>query len=215
MTSRIAASSPRLAARVAGALYVVIFVSAPSGAATATPATMVINLLCDSGVALLFYHLLQPVSGRLAFFAALSRIVFVAVMTLVSLNYFGALPFLPGAHSAASFNQGYGIALIPFGLHCALIGYLIWNSTFLPRILGALMILAGAGYLIFIWPSLGNRLFFPYIVVLGVAGEGALTLWLLIMGVNAQRWCAQNESGAGARLSDEALEFHQKKRRIS
>ena len=51
-----------------------------------------------------------------------------------------------------------------------------------------LMALAGVGYLIFLWPALGDRLFFPYIVVPGVAGEGSLTLWLLVMGVNDMRW---------------------------
>jgi hypothetical protein len=86
--------------------------------------------------------------------------------------------------------------LIPFGLHCVLTGYLIVRSTFLPRILGMLMVLAGLGYLIFLWPPLGDRLFFPYIVVPGVIGEGSLTLWLLVMGVNNIRWREQAERGA-------------------
>jgi hypothetical protein len=59
-----------------------------------------------------------------------------------------------------------------------------------------LMLLAGLGYLIFLWPPLGDRLFFPYIVVPGVVGEGSLTLWLLVMGVNNIRWREQDERDA-------------------
>ena len=57
------------------------------------------------------------------------------------------------------------------------------------------MMLAGLGYLVFLWPPLGHQLFLPYIVVPAVAGEGSLTLWLLVMGVNSQRWREQNQSG--------------------
>jgi hypothetical protein len=191
MTRLISEMSPSLKARIAGLLYLLIFISAPSGAATATPVKMVINLASDTGVALVFNDLFQPVSRRISFCALLFRLIFVAVMVLNSLTYFGAGAFLQGTHSAVSFDKVYGIALIPFGMHCILIGCLIFKSLFLPRILGVLMVIAGSGYLIFLWPSLGDRLFFPYIVVPGVVGEGSLTLWLIIMGVNVERWRGQ------------------------
>lgn len=185
---RIAEASPRLKARIAGFLYLLIFIAAPSGAAAATPANMTITLVCDTGVALIFYDLFRPVSKRLSLLAAISRLVFVAVMAANALNYFGTVALFQNAHSPAAFNTGYGIALVPFGLHCLLIGYLAFKSIFLPRFLGVLMALAGVAYLTFLWPPLGDALFFPYIVVPGVAGEGSLTLWLLVMGVNAPRW---------------------------
>jgi hypothetical protein len=53
------------------------------------------------------------------------------------------------------------------------------------------MALAGLGYLTFLWPRLGSHLFFPWIVIPGVIGEGLLTLWLLVIGVNVQRWNRQ------------------------
>jgi len=56
--------------------------------------------------------------------------------------------------------------------------------------------MAGLGYLTFLWPPLGSHLFFPYIVIPGVVGEGSLTLWLLVMGVNVRRWKEQ-ASAAG------------------
>jgi hypothetical protein len=188
---RIAETSPGLKARIAGILYLLIFIAAPSGAATATPAKMIITLACDTSVAFILYALLKPAGMRWSLIAAFFRLIFVAVMTVNSLNSFGVLDHFKDAHSAAAFNKGYGFAMVPFGIHSLLIGYLIFNSIFLPRILGILMALAGLGYLIFLWPPLGRYLFFPYILIPGVVGEGSLTQWLLVMGVNVQRWKEQ------------------------
>jgi hypothetical protein len=190
-TKQIARASPRLEARIAGVLYLLIFIAAPTGASTATPAKIIITLACDTSVALIFYHLLKPVNGRLSFLAAFFRLLLVASMSVNSLNYFGLLDLFRGAHSAIAFNTGYSIALVPFGVHCLLVGYLIFKSTFLPRFLGDLMALAGSAYLICVWPPLANRIFFPYIAIPGILGEGSLTLWLIIIGVNAQRWTEQ------------------------
>jgi hypothetical protein len=199
MIERTRVSSPRLVARIAGVLYLLIFLSAPRGAATATPAKMIVNLACDTGVAILLYELLKPVSRPLSLVAALFRLLFVTVMAANSLNYFGAANLFHRAHSPAAFNFGYAVALVPFGVHCLLIGYLIFNSIFIPRTLGVLMAVAGFGYLTFLWPPLGSRLFFPYIVIPGVVGEGLLTLWLIVIGVNSQRW---RDQASAAHLSD-------------
>ena len=115
-------------------------------------------------------------------------------MSITSLNYFGVLHLFQQSHSEDAFDAGYGIALAPFGISCLLAGYLIWRSTFLPRILGVLMAVAGAAYLIFLWPTLGSRFFVPWIVVPAVIGEASLTLWLLIMGVNTARWQQQDQA---------------------
>jgi hypothetical protein len=69
MTRLIPEMSPRLEARVAGLLYLIIFISAPSGAASATPMKMTVNLAADTGVAIIFYYLFKPVSKRIAFFS--------------------------------------------------------------------------------------------------------------------------------------------------
>jgi hypothetical protein len=158
---------------------------------------MAITLACDTGVALLFYDLLKPVSKNLALLAALFRLIFVAVMTVNSLNYFGLLDLLKSAHSPTAFNTGYDIALVPFGVHCLVTGRLILHSKFLPRIIGILVALAGLGYLTFLWPPLGEQLFFPYILLPALIGEGSLTIWLILIGVNAKRWTQQ----AGAALT--------------
>ena len=77
-------------------------------------------------------------------------------------------------------------SLVFFGPYCLLIGYLIFRSTFLPRILGVLMAFAGLGWLIFLSP-LANHLS-TYLKVLGFLAEASLMLWLIVMGVNVQRW---------------------------
>jgi hypothetical protein len=71
----IAEMSPRFKARIAGLMYLLIFITAPSGAATATPVKMLINLASDTGVALFFYYLFRPVNRRLSFVASLFRLM--------------------------------------------------------------------------------------------------------------------------------------------
>ena len=76
-----------------------------------------------------------------------------------------------------------------FGICCILGGYVIYRSIFLPRILGVLLALAGVGYSTYLWPPLANYLY-PYNLALGV-GEVLLGLWLLVFGVNVERWKEQ------------------------
>jgi hypothetical protein len=92
-------------------------------------------------------------------------------------------------------TQSANIYLVFFGVYCLLIGYLIFRSAFLPRILGVPMVFAGLGWLTFLSPPLANYLS-PYILVLGFLAELSLMLWLLVMGVNVQRWKEQT-SAAG------------------
>ena len=185
--------SPRVKARITGFVYLMIFLAAPSGAASATPIKMAINLSCDLAVAFLLYDMLRPVSKSLSLLAALFRLIFIILMAVTSLNYFGLTGLFQPPRSADAFDAGYGIALVPFGISCVLIGYLVFRSSFLPRILGVLMGVAGGAYLIFLWPALGKRLFIPWIVVPAVVGEASLTLWLIVMGVRADRWQQQDD----------------------
>jgi Domain of unknown function (DUF4386) len=79
--------------------------------------------------------------------------------------------------------------LLFFGPYCILIGYLILKSTFLPCLLGVLMVLAGLGWLIFLTPM--AKPLTTYLGILGIVAEGALCLWLVVMGVNVPRWKEQ------------------------
>jgi hypothetical protein len=124
---------------------------------------------------LLLYEIFKPVNRSLSLLAAFSG--------LVGLS-FEALRWQP---------WGVNVAIVFSGFYCLLIGYLIFRSTFLPRILGALMAFAGLGWLTFLSPPLANHLS-PYILVLGFVAELALMLWLLVMGVDVQRWKEQASS---------------------
>jgi hypothetical protein len=79
-----------------------------------------------------------------------------------------------------------------FGPYCILIGFLILKSHFLPRILGVMMVFAGLGWLLFETQQV-NYLS-SYIEGLGIVAEASLMLWLVVKGVNEQRW---NDQAAG------------------
>ncbi len=79
------------------------------------------------------------------------------------------------------------MALAFFGFSTVLQGYLIFRSTFLPRFLGVLGMVAGLGWLTFLHPPLGYRAF-PFIALLGFIGAAVTIFWLLVYGVNEERW---------------------------
>lgn len=132
-------------------------------------------------VTLLFYYLFKPVDRSLSLIAAC----------------FSLAGFLIGVLSALHLDPWHINGLVFFGVYCLLIGVLIFKSTFLPRILGALMAFAGLGWLTFLSADLANYLS-PYNLAPGFLGEGALTLWLLVMGVNEERW--KEQAGAAEKL---------------
>jgi Domain of unknown function (DUF4386) len=175
-----------------------------------------IAVTCTAAVALLLYELLKPVSKSISLLAAVFRLMFVAVMAVNVLNYFAPLILLGSDHfltafntdqlqaltlaSHTLFNTGYDISMVFWGLHIILIGCLIFRSAFLPRILGALLAVGGLCYLTnsfadFLAPAFGDALGL-YIVVPGALAELLLILWLLVKGVNLQRWKEQ-ASAAG------------------
>jgi hypothetical protein len=87
-----------------------------------------------------------------------------------------------------------------FHSKCLLIGNLVFRSTFLPRILGALMAFAGLGWLTYLSLPLVNHLF-PYNLAFAILAELSLMLWLLVMGVNVQRWREQASAALERRLA--------------
>jgi len=169
--------SPQLLARIAGGIYVLVFVAGVfslfvrSGIGVAAAA---IAGALYIAVTVLFYFIFKPVNRGISLLAAIISLLGIII---------GPLTFVIRSLSVIS-------PLVFFGFYCLLIGYLIFKSGFLPHILGALMLFAGFGWLTFLWASLANTLS-PYNFLPGIIGEGALTLWLLIMGVNEQAWKEQ------------------------
>ena len=77
--------------------------------------------------------------------------------------------------------------MVFFGAQIISVGYLITRSTLVPRLLGVLLMLGGASYIInsftnFFAPAIGAHLA-PFVIPVAILGEGALTLWLLVKGV--------------------------------
>jgi hypothetical protein len=179
MMERIAGISPVLKARVAGAFYLLSIVTGMLGATTTNAglglAANLAGIGCYVVVTAILYDLLKPVNATLSLLAAISSLAGCTIGILTYLH----LP-KPGINE-----------LVFFGFYCLLLAYLIFKSTFLPRFLSVLLALTGIGWLTFLSPALGERLFVPYLMIGGLAGEGSLTLWLLIAGVNGPRWNEQ------------------------
>jgi hypothetical protein len=138
----------------------------------------VVSVACGIAATALFYGLFKPVNRSLSLVAAIFNLSALALsLSVLDVNVDSVL----------------------HGLYCLLVGYLIFRSTFLPRILGALMALAGLGGLTSLSPPLAIYLS-RYIGVPGLLAELSLCLWLLVMGVNAQRW--KEQASAGGRVTN-------------
>jgi hypothetical protein len=170
-------ASPRLKARVAGAFYLLTFLTGAVAAfskgqlAAYEDAANLIATACYVVVTVLFYDLFRPVSKQISLIAALFGLAGCALGAVGSLHL-----------AIAPVNP-----LVLFGFYCLLIGYLIFNSGFLPRVLGVLMAFGGLSWLTFFSTDLVDYLA-PYNMAPGILAEGLLTLWLLSFGVNIPKW---------------------------
>jgi hypothetical protein len=164
--------------------------------------------LIEIVLSVLLYVLLRPVSRTLSLVAAFARLAMAVIQGINLLPYFIALLLLSGAGYLTAFeaDQLDALALlflnahqyvvyiweIFLGLHMFVLSYLIFKSGYFPRILGVLMVFASLGYLTH---GYGSILFPNYEEIFaGVVGVGAVIgelpffLWLLIKGVNVQRY---------------------------
>ena len=234
MTTRTTKTSPLVYARVAGVLYLIIFILGPfafflgrtsvvvPGDATATAANVMasesvfrIGMVAESVIVLveivlaaILYVLLRPVSQPLSLAAAFARLAEAIVQAVNLLTSVPALLLLGGAGYLTVFEPDQVDALVLlfldanefgilvwgllFGFHLLLLGYLVYKSGFWPRILGILLVIASLGYLAqsyghILWPQYDDILA-TVVLVLTIPGELAFMLWLLIKGVNVERW---------------------------
>jgi hypothetical protein len=162
----------------------------------------------EVALAALLYVLFRPVSRTLALVMSFARLAMVAILGLNLLNMFTALQLLTSPEYAAAFEKGqlqalafvflnaqssgYALGMVFFGLHLGVLGYLVYRSGFLPRVLGILMVVSALGYLAdsftgFLVPQYADTLA-TVVVVTALIGELPLTFWLLIKGVNVERW---------------------------
>lgn len=165
-----------------------------------------VAFLCDVAIAGLLYVLLAPVSRTLSLLAAWFRLLaHPAIASVNLLNHYGALLVLDGTGLAAfepdqldalalllleAHGYGYLIGGAFFGVHCALLGWLLFRSSRFPAALGVLLAVAGGGYLLesfsfFLVPALEALASGVVVVTAGVA-EVSLCFWLLLKGVRPE-----------------------------
>ena len=221
-------------ARVGGVLYLIIIVIGAlgeavvrgtivvAGNATATAANLrsmewlwrlgvageLVLLTCATGLAVILYVLLRPVSRDLALLAVFLNLVCIAIegvaagalaatlLPMTNAAYINA--FSPEQLNAMALlwvrthSLGFGIALIFFGVECVVLGYLIARSGYMPKPIGGLMQVAGVCYVInsfalLLSPPLSSRLF-PAILIPSLIAELSFALWLLVKGARAEQW---------------------------
>ncbi len=154
------------------------------------------------------YMLFASVNKKLAQLFVLLNIASLGVEAISKLFLLMVVPMLQSANLASSFSEqqvfelaglalmghdlGFNIALIFFGCALLVLGYLIFKSGFLPRTIGVLIQLAGLAYLAvclsqMFAPSIAS-LIIPAVFVPVLIGEASLCLWLLVKGVNIEKW---------------------------
>jgi hypothetical protein len=165
--------------------------------------TQVVNIL----VVLLLYKLLKPVNKDYSALMVIFLLAGVPITMLNQINQSAALLLVSGADYLTAFSpdqlqalaplfldlqeHGLNIAGLFWGLWLLPMGYLVFKSGYIPKILGILLIIGGFGYLIdsftfFLLPNfLETTKMFTDLTWLG---ELLLALWLLIKGVNVEQW---------------------------
>ncbi|MBA3913792.1 MAG: DUF4386 domain-containing protein [Acidobacteriales bacterium] len=165
---------------------------------------------CNVPLILIFYELFKIVNKNGALLVVYFSLVGTAVESVSLLLHFAPLVLLGGGHYLSAFSAeqlqalsymslrlfeyGFCICLVFFGCYCLVFAYLICKSTFFPKFLAVLLVIEGFLYLTnsfanFLAPAAAARIF-PYLAASGLA-EVSLCLWLMIVGVNVERWREQ------------------------
>lgn len=170
--------------------------------------------ITDVALAFLLYVLLRPVHANLALLAVLFRLIATATFAFAELFYFAPSLILGGDGYLKTFSpdQLHALALLSLNIYTAggylfnvfygipslIFGYLMFRSGYLPRVLGALWVLGGLGFVIgsVVWlfaPSAAAFLLPPQLL----AGL-SLCLWLLVRGVDEEKWKEREASASSA-----------------
>ncbi len=171
-------------ARAAGLVWLLFFLTAlPGGVLLGTfreagTALSLFSTACYIALTALLYELLSPVDRSTALVAAFLSLVACALTAVATL-----LQTSPNTELADLGRRGVALSFVFFGFFMIATGSLIVRSTFLPHALGALFVVAGVGWVMFLIPPV-VRVLQGGIVALGVAAEVTLMLWLLIRGVD-------------------------------
>lgn len=168
----------------------------------------ILTYVCYAAIAAMFYALLRPVNPTLALLSAFLMLAHAIIGAASALGRFTALLLLSGSGDLSGIgpqqlramaslaldlhNYGHDVALVFFAFHCGVLGYLIFESGYLPKAFGALFILASLCLLTsvatsFLAPAI-NAEIFPMIVLPLFLAQLFFALWLTIVGVNVRKW---------------------------
>lgn len=175
---------------------------ASAGLFRAAIAAFLIVAILDVVVAWGLYVILRPAHENLALLVAWLRVAYAAVFAYALVNLLDVAQLLQGtnataqspaqmqaqvASSIASFGNGWDLALAIFGVHLVGLGALLFKAAAFPKFLGALVVLAGVGYLA---DSFGAILVPGYTLTISVftfVGEALLIVWLFKLAIKGTR----------------------------
>lgn len=159
----------------------------------------IVSVLVIAGVDIVvawgLHRVFRRTSG-LSMLAAWFRLAYSTALLIAAGHLVGALRLLdtpPGAFSTAqnqaralseveAFHDVFSAGLVLFGAHLVLVGYLAHRSGFVPRVLAALVCLAGAGYAFDGIASVLTDGAAPAVATVTFLGELLLGVWLLARG---------------------------------
>jgi hypothetical protein len=170
-----------------------------------------IIFLAEIVISAMLYVLFRPVSRHWSMAATLAR-VGLAVVQGINLAWSAlALSLVSGAAYLSAFQADQLDALTQlfmdvdafmvlvwglfFGLHLAILGWLVHRSGFLPRLLGWMLAIGSIGYLLQSFGAIvapdAVDLLATLVIVLSVPGELGFAIWLVVRGVDLGKWTAQ------------------------
>ena len=172
-------------------------------------AVFLVEMTCQVVIAALWYVLLRPVNKPIALSAAFIELTGAIVKTFARVFFIAPLWVLSNGNALTGFtleqvqstslvlfrvgDEGAATALALFGFATLLNGYLIFRSGFLPNWLGVLAMVSGLCWLTFLYTPFGRGAFM-ITALFGLASSAAMIFWLLVKGVNAERWRAMRSA---------------------
>ena len=162
-------------------------------------ALFLIVALDDVVVAWALYEVFKPVNKSLSLLTAWLRVVYATILVFALSHLLNVLQFVNGSAyleafateqlsaqvmiALNAFRDSWDLGLLILGLHLLLLGYVAVKSSYIPRILGILVIVSGLGYTI---DGVGKVLSPTYALSFAAFtffGEVLLGLWLLWRGI--------------------------------
>ena len=165
--------------------------------------------LCDVGLALVLYALLRPVHRDLALLGLFFRLIGTTGFAMSQVLYFSALPLVTSAAGLQALSEaqrgalallslnvsmfGQTLFMMFYGMGFLVFGYLLLRARYFPKFLGVLVLLMGAGFVArtFLW-VLAPAYASPWLLLVAAPAGLALSLWLLVKGVDPAKWREQN-----------------------